>query len=946
MNFFPDFTSEWSEFIDINADITSRLYRESTVSNLVGFILAILLAVALLQINKQSTSIYVWLGVMTLTYLARTKLTASYKKKVSPDLSWLYRFRFSVFITSLVWSSVCFLLFRSHDIVNQAIISFTLTGLCTGAAMSYPIDLVVLFGFLFPVILSLLIRLLIEGTPTSIAMSLMLLLYLIFVVASGRRTHKALHEKIDLAATSLLSEEREKANYIIMEMLAKKTPLSQILEMIVRNLEKQNKEILCSILLLDREGKHLQHGAAPSLPDFYNNAINGLAIGDGVGSCGTTSYSGKRVIVEDIQTHPYWSEFKELAAKANLAACWSEPIKDSNGKILGSFAIYHRKPICPSEKDIQTIVPNANLAGIAIELAHLNQELKLAAMLYQNSNESVMVTDANNLIVAVNPAFTEATGYCAEEAIGRDPKMLRSGRHDELFYQELWQQINALGNWQGEFWNSRKNGEIYAEWVRINTIFNNDGSVLNRVSHAVDITKKKEFEDTIWKQANFDALTGLPNRHMFHDRFLQEIKKTHRADLPLALMFIDLDNFKEVNDALGHYMGDLLLKEAGRRLVSCVRDSDTVAHMNAVARIGGDEFTIVLGELKDTDCIELIAQRVLNQLSDPFYLNEEIAYVSASVGITLYPTDSTNAETLIKNADLAMYAAKKQGRNQFCFFNESMQLTAQNRMRLTKDLREALEKQQFHLVYQPIVDLATRKISKAEALIRWQHPTIGLIGPVEFISIAEDTGIILEIGNWVFQEVVGQVTQWRESLDPDFQISINKSPAEFLNLNANKENKYQNWAMFMQKLNLPGQSIAIEITEGLLLDSNSSIHSQLKEFVDAGIQISLDDFGTGYSSLSYLKKFDIDYIKIDQSFVQNLETQSDDMALCEAIIVMAHKLNMKVVAEGIETQLQLDLLQGAGCDFGQGYFFSKPISVKEFENFVEQHNTSVRQICV
>ncbi|HEY3325725.1 MAG TPA: EAL domain-containing protein [Novimethylophilus sp.] len=549
----------------------------------------------------------------------------------------------------------------------------------------------------------------------------------------------------------------------------------------------------------------------------------------------------------------------------------------------------------------------------------------LASLVYQNSSEAMMVTDGDGVIISINPAFTELTGYLPEDALGKTTKILNSGRQDEAFFREMWNSLNTTGHWHGEIWNRRKNGEVFPEWLSINSIFNEDGSVHRRVALFSDITQKKESEALIWHQANFDQLTGLPNRRMFHDRLEQEMKKAHRAGLPMALLFLDLDRFKEVNDTLGHDMGDLLLKEAALRLSSCVRESDTVA------RLGGDEFTVLLGELEDASSVERVSQCILHKLAEPFQLGLDTAYVSASIGITLYPEDAGEVEALLKNADQAMYAAKHHGRNRFNYFTPAMQEAAQARMRLATDLRSALAESQFRIYYQPIVELATGVIHKAEALIRWQHPKLGLIGPAEFITIAEETGMILDIGDWVFHEAVDQVERWRASHHVGFQISVNKSPVQF-----HDENKsHADWFDHLQKLGLPGQSIVVEITEGLLLDASSVVTDKLLAFRDAGIQVSLDDFGTGYSSLSYLKKFDIDYLKIDQSFVRNLEPHSDDMALCEAIIVMAHKLGIQVIAEGIETVKQRALLTAAKCDYGQGYLFSRPLPADEFEKLLK-----------
>ncbi|WP_168224812.1 EAL domain-containing protein [Rhodoferax aquaticus] len=440
-----------------------------------------------------------------------------------------------------------------------------------------------------------------------------------------------------------------------------------------------------------------------------------------------------------------------------------------------------------------------------------------------------------------------------------------------------------------------------------------------------DITPRKESEALIRKQAFFDPLTGLPNRRMLRDRLDQKIKKSRREDQQLAILFIDLDHFKEVNDTLGHASGDLLLVEAAQRIQSCVRETDTVS------RMGGDEFTLIVGNLDDADSLERILHKLLSSLSEVFQLGAHQVFVSASIGITMYPSDATEVEDLFKNADQALYVAKGAGRNRFSFFTPALQEAAQTRVRLTHDLRSGLAEQQFKVVYQPIVNLQTGAVHKAEALIRWHHPKLGLVSPASFIPIAESSGLIVDIGEWVFQQAASQVLQWRQRLHPDFQISVNKSPVQFHHDDSHKAT----WADHLNALGLPGSSIVVEITEGLLLDTGTRVGDHLLELGDAGIQVSLDDFGTGYSSLSYLQKFDIDFIKIDQSFVKHLIPASTDLALCKAIIVMAHALGMKVIAEGVETALQRDLLIEAGCDYGQGYLFARPMAAEDLELYIQ-----------
>jgi diguanylate cyclase (GGDEF)-like protein/PAS domain S-box-containing protein len=551
--------------------------------------------------------------------------------------------------------------------------------------------------------------------------------------------------------------------------------------------------------------------------------------------------------------------------------------------------------------------------------------LNVSSAVYKSLQEAIMVTDAKNHIIAINPAFTKLTGYSEEEAIGQTSALLKSGLQDKDFYAAMWHELNSSGYWEGELWNRRKNGQDYLERLSISTICSENAELSFRVGTFVDLTEQKRAEAIIYQQAHFDSLTGLPNRQQFLDR-LQALRLVCLGnEQKFALLCLDLDNFKDVNDTLGHDMGDNLLVEVAKRLKSCIAAGDFVA------RTSGDEFAILIGDVDQLSQIRQTAEAVLNGMVQPFQLKQENCQFSFSIGISIYPDDAVDAEDLLKKADQALYTAKQQGRNRYCFFALAMQEAAESRLRLLIDLRKALVKQEFWLAYQPIVDLATGHIDKAEALIRWQHPKLGLIGPADFIPIAEESGMIIEIGQWLFEQAVNQVCYWRQQYRAEFQISVNKSPVQFRSINKD----HDGWFKHLKSLDMPGESIVVEITEGLLLDPSASISSKLLAFREAGMQISLDDFGTGYSSMAYLKKFDIDYLKIDQVFVRNLTDNSTDKVLCEAMILMAHKLGMKVIAEGIETKEQRDLLLDIGCDYGQGYLFSKPVSAEQFEHLLQ-----------
>ena len=736
-------------------------------------------------------------------------------------------------------------------------------------------------------------------------------------------------------------EELDHTRHEVFEILARDGALSDMMKLVVEYVEKSKVGTLCSISLIDETGKHLQITAAPSLPDYYNETMSRVEIGDGAGSCGTAAYRGERVVVGDIRSHPYWVEYRDLAAQAGLASCWSEPVFDSSGKLLGTLAIYQRKSGEPDITDIQLIQEAAALASIAIERKRIDEELQLAASVYQTSGEAIMIADSSDLIVAVNPTFTNLTGYAPGEVVGCNVGMLASDRNSIEQHDAMRQSLLATGSWQGELWSRRKNGDEFAVWMTINTIHDEYANVHRRIRMFSDITDKKRMDDLVWRQANYDTQTGLPNRRLFRDRLQQELKKLHRSGHSLALLFIDLDRFKQVNDAFGHNAGDLLLREAARRITDCVRDSDTVA------RLGGDEFTVIVPDLFDPVRIELIAQTILGTLAEPFLLESEVAHISASIGITLYPNDAKNMEALLRNADQAMYAAKNGGRNRFSYFTAEMQKLSQIRTQIGNDLRNAVAEGQFEVYFQPIVELATGRIVKAEALLRWHHPERGMIDPAQFIPIAEEMGLINEIGDWVFKESARAAKRWYEAEGQTraglcaIQMHVNKSPRQFLTGRTS-----ETWIDYLSDIGLPPQCIVIEITEGLLLDERPEVAEKLNQFRDAGIQIALDDFGTGYSAMSYLKRFRVDYLKLDQSFMRDMATEAGDRAIVEALIVMAHKLGLKVVAEGVETVEQRDVVTTAGCDYGQGYLFAKPMPAKSLHALLERERRSIKSLAL
>ncbi|OAT75037.1 diguanylate cyclase [Mangrovibacter phragmitis] len=550
------------------------------------------------------------------------------------------------------------------------------------------------------------------------------------------------------------------------------------------------------------------------------------------------------------------------------------------------------------------------------------EQMRIAAAVFEASQEAIVVTDGENNIISVNPAFSILTGWSLEEVKGHNPREFKSGRHQRSFYIEMWQSLMNTGQWMGEVWDRHKNGTEFLKELSISVIKDPDGNVINYVGMFSDITLRKKQEELIWQQANYDAVTGLPNRHLFQSKLEQAALHASRTSHLMALMLIDLDQFKSVNDSMGHRAGDELLGCVAMRLLKCAPGAD------CIARLGGDEFAIIISDINEPSACTGIAHNILKELEASFAINGETMFVSASIGISIYPTDTENLEDLFKNADQAMYAVKNSGRKSFRYYSRALHDAIHARLRMIRNLRKALEENQFEVYYQPIVSLKTGHITRMEALVRWIHPTQGIISPDIFIPLAEDTGLIVPIGNWIANQAIKQLSYWRKKYNPELKMAINLSPVQL----RSQEFDDISWIQTLQREGFHSGAITIEITEGLLLNSETRVNHNLKMMHQAGIQIAIDDFGTGYSSLAYLRKFNIDFLKIDRSFVEDL--QGVGYELCTAIIAMAHSLGLGVIAEGVETEEQKKLLIELGCDYIQGYLYSKPLPVAEIEKLL------------
>ncbi|MBF0381541.1 MAG: EAL domain-containing protein [Magnetococcales bacterium] len=570
------------------------------------------------------------------------------------------------------------------------------------------------------------------------------------------------------------------------------------------------------------------------------------------------------------------------------------------------------------------------------ELRVVNERLNLTAQVFECTAEAIVITDSTNKIVEVNPAFSRITGYSLIEAIGRDPGFMKSDRHDREFYSIMWRKIWKDGFWQGEIWDRRKNGEIYPKWLSINTVKNDSGELINCIGVFSDISIVKSAEEKLEKLAFFDPLTALPNRSLFKTRLEHEFTAAQRHNTKVALLFLDLDNFKNVNDTLGHSAGDQLLVVMADRIKSCVRESDTVS------RLGGDEFTVILTGLEDEKAISPVADNILRALKQPVNLNEHQVMVGCSIGIAIYPTDGDSSDVLIRNADASMYHAKAMGRNSYAFFTENLNEQALTRLEIENGLRKALSDKLFTLHYQPKIDFISGTVVGLEALIRWERPGIGLVSPAEFIPVAEESGMIKEIGQFVLERACEHMMDLvKEGISP-LTVAVNLSIRQL-----KQSDLIANLANVLEKTKLPPSQLELEITESMLAEDVREAIVLLSEIRQMGISIAVDDFGTGYSSLNYLKRFPINTLKIDRSFVKDLPDDSDDAAIVSAIISMAQSLGLNTVAEGVETLEQGEFISNLDCNNMQGFYFSKPLPIEELIIYlknVEASNNSLLRL--
>lgn len=705
----------------------------------------------------------------------------------------------------------------------------------------------------------------------------------------------------------------------LLDEMGRRAPLESLLLRLVAFVETQLVGARCSMQLLSDDRRRMQTSLSPSLPRAYVAALEGLEISPTVGSCGASASLGRTVIVSDVFHHPNWAPFLFLAEAHGFRACWSEPVFDDAGAPMGTFAVYYDEVREPEPDDLVLLRQSASLAALVIQRATAHQDLMLAAALFEQGTESVVVTDAEHRIVRVNRSFERLTGFTPEDVIGRRPADLHAASPLATQGRDIEEDAESEGRWQGELLVRCKNGAVVPVWLSVVALRGPDGRISHYLRTAIDLRETKAQAERIRQLAFFDPLTRLPNRALVTDRLRQALVSAERRRQPLAVLFIDLNRFKEVNDTLGHDVGDEVLGAVAERFAAVVRRDDSLG------RLGGDEFIVIADGAGEPEAA-LCAERLLESLAEPIVVQDQPFALGASIGIALFPGDGRQPEELMKHADIAMYRAKGVGGG-YRLYQPEMSSGLGERVALARDLRYALMRgDALSLHFQPQFDLSTGALSGAEALIRWTHPTLGPISPGTFIPLAEERSMMLDVGEWVLRAACRQLATWKaEGRALPGRLAINVSAQQLDVADALARTR-----RVLEAHGIGTGEIEMELTESALMRNIDHAMAVMRDFREAGIALSIDDFGTGYSSLAYLKRFPVERLKIDMSFVRDMLTDQNDYAIVGSIVGMARPLRLATVAEGVEHPGQAEALRELGCTHAQGYLFGRPVAAAEF----------------
>jgi diguanylate cyclase (GGDEF)-like protein/PAS domain S-box-containing protein len=726
---------------------------------------------------------------------------------------------------------------------------------------------------------------------------------------------------------AVLAEQEARTEKQLLEMISAGERLPRILDTLVRGVEALRPDLQCSVLLLDDHGR-LHRNAAPSLPEAFNTATEGMPAGPCACSCGTAAWRGETVVVSDIALDPLWTDYRELALRHGLRACWSVCIMGSAGKVLGTFAAYSQRPRAPSGEDLRLLDTARHIAGIAIERVRSQEAVEQRERQLRAVMDSVPAmichADTQMRIVYANQRYADWVGAPREQLIDRPVRELVDAGTFQVMEPHLRQ---VLAGREVRYERRQRGRDGTPRDFEVHYVPNRDaaGSVCGYFVLLNDVTARKQDEEMLYFLANHDQLTSLPNRNLFNEHLAVALTHAERHGEKLASLFIDLDRFKNVNDTLGHQTGDALLQQVAQRFRACLRESDIVA------RLGGDEYTVMMRPVRDLQDVATCAQKLIDALSSPFAVEGHELFITCSIGVSMFPDDARDAATLLKNADIAMYRAKEQGKNTYQFFSSEATAATFEHLMLETSLRRALEREEFILHFQPIVDLRSQRVTSMETLVRWQHPDFGMVPPAKFIPLAEETGLIVPIGEWVLEHACRAARALHAQGFGELHVAVNLSPRQFRD-----RDLARSVALILERTGLAPRHLELEVTESSVMKDPEVAIRTLHELKAMGIHLSVDDFGTGYSSLAYLKRFPIEALKVDQSFVRDIISDADDAAIASAIIAMGHSLRLTLVAEGVETADQLAFLRERECHKVQGFLFARPMPLEQVAAYLDE----------